>query len=314
MNELLKKFRKCFGIVLVCCAVLLCGCDGEESLPSDILVSDGESEAAFPLFPIEVCGVTLEKAAERAVSLSPAVTEIICELGFRDRLVGIGSYCDYPEDLNIKRVGSTENPDIDGIVTLKPDVVFTLTPLSERETYILGQSGIAVLTAGVPSDIEGYSAMYADIAAAFYGKELAEDGETRRSAEIGAGAAKALEKAAENAAVGSFVYVTGKRTVAGYDTFESAALGLAGENVCKRMGYVTLEDYYLELRELSPAVMIADSSLTEEDIRESATLSKLLDGGTELRFVNSQYFERPTARTANVFLQLTAGGSGAAPR
>ena len=48
---------------------------------------------------------------------------------------------------------------------------------------------------------------------------------------------------------------------------ERAVLGLSGENVCTRNGYTPLEDYWEELRERSPAYMIADDTLTEEDIR-----------------------------------------------
>lgn len=302
----MKKTLLKLGAVLLGLAVLFtAGCDGDESTPSDIFVSNGgESQTEKAVFPIEVCGVTLEKAVERSVSLSPAVTEIICELGFRNTLVGISSYCDYPGDLAVKRVGSTENPDLEAIIALEPDAVFTLTPLSERETYILGQSGIAVLNAKMPSRLAEYKDMYTDIAAAFYGKELLDDGVTKRSDKIGTDAAEALDGAASAFMFGSFVYVTGKRTIAGNGTFESAVLGLAGENVCTRSGYVTLDEYYEELRELSPEYMVAEDSLTEEVLRESATFSKLLDNGTKLCFVNSQYFERPTARTAEVFEQL----------
>lgn len=303
---MIKKFLLKFKALLLTIVLLLTGCDSGESMPSDIFVSGTVSQTEKAAFPIEIQNITLEKAVERSVSLSPAVTEIICELGFRSTLVGISSYCDYPGDLAIKRVGSPENPDLDAIIALEPDVVFTLTPLSERETYILGQSGIAVLNAKMPSRLAEFKDMYADIAAAFYGKELTEDGVTRRCDRIGAGASEALNSAASAAMLGSFVYVTGKRTIAGNGTFESAVLGLAGDNVCTRTGYVTLDDYYEELRDLSPELMIADNSLTEESIRESATFSKLLNEGTKLIFVNSRFFERPTARTAEVFKELAA--------
>ncbi len=300
----MKKFQKKLQAVLLCWVILLCGCDLDESLPSEIVVSDGESEQTA-VFPVEVCGVVLDKAVEKAVSLSPAVTEIICELGFRNGIVGISSYCDYPEGLSAVRVGSTENPDINSIIALKPDAVFTLTPLSEREAYALGQEGIAVLTAEAPSNMDGYSDIYSQIAAAFFGKELDGDGE-RKSVKAGSDAQAALEKAAAGTEIGSFVYITEKLTVAGADTFESSVLGLSGENVCTRSGYVTLQDYWEELTELSPEYMIVDNALTEEELRDSATLTKLLETGTKLRFVSSRCFERPTARTAEVFAEIGA--------
>lgn len=301
---MIKKILLKYKALLLTFALLLTGCNSEEPAPSDIFVSETVSQTGKTVFPIEIQNITLQKAVERSVSLSPAVTEIICELGFRGTLVGISSYCDYPEDLSVKRVGSPENPDLDAIIALEPDVVFTLTPLSERETYILGQSGIAVLNAKTPSRLAEFKDMYTDIAAAFYGKELTGDGITRRCEQIGTDAAEALNSAASAAVLGSFVYVTEKSTIAGNGTFENTVLGLAGDNVCTWNGYVTLDDYYGELRNLSPEFMIADDSLTEEKIRESATFSKLLNEGTKLIFVNSRFFERPTARTAEVFDRL----------
>ncbi len=302
----MKKFSLKIFAAALCGVVLLTGCDSMNPEPSEIVVSDGLSEPGPALFPCDSCGVTLESAVQKAVSLSPAATEIICELGFKGSLVGISSYCDYPGGLSAKVVGSTENPDINAIIELEPDAVFTLSPLSEREIYTLGQAGINVLTAPVPADTEGYSALYREISAAFYGKENVSDG-VRRSEKTGADALAVLEKAASEAEGGSFVYITGKLTFAGNDTFEGSVLGLMGENICTRDGYVTLEDYWEELTELSPDYMIVDDTLSEDDLRESATLTKLLETGTKLRFVSSRCFERPSARTAEVFAQIKGG-------
>lgn len=294
--------NNCTKILLsavMCGVILLSGCD-KASEPTEIVVSDGVSEFAPPVFPCESCGVNLKSAVQKAVSLSPAATEIICELGFKDRLVGISGYCDFPGGLSAKKVGSTENPDISAIIELRPDAVFTLSPLSEREVYILGQEGISVLTAPMPSDLDGYSAIYKEFSAAFYGKENTDDG-VRRCEKIGAEMRAAIENAAEGIEKGTFVYITGKQTFAGTDTFEGSVLGLIGENLCTRVGYVTLEDYWEELTEQSPGYIIADDTLTEEELRESATLTKLLETGTKLCFVSSRCFERPSARTAQVF-------------
>ncbi len=302
----MNKFSLKIFAAALCGVVLLTGCDSMNPEPSEIVVPDGLSEPGPALFPCDSCGVTLESAVQKAVSLSPAATEIICELGFKGSLVGISSYCDYPEGLSAQVVGSTENPDINAIIGLDPDAVFTLSPLSEREIYTLGQAGINVLTAPVPADTEGYSALYREISAAFYGKENVSDG-VRRSEKTGADALSALEKAASGTDGGSFVYITGKLTFAGNDTFEGSVLGLMGDNICTRDGYVTLEDYWEELTELSPDYMIVDDTLSEDDLRESATLTKLLETGAKLRFVSSRCFERPSARTAEVFAQIKGG-------
>lgn len=301
----MNKFPKTFLLTVICGAVLLTGCDREEqesSTPSEIVISGGDiSTPERTPFPITCCGVRLEKAVERAVSLSPAATEIIFELGFGDTLVGVSSYCDYPAGLSLEKVGSTENPDLDKILALNPDAVFTLSALSEREAYTLSQAGIAVLTATVPSNMEGYSTLYTDISAAFYGREYTESQKDITMAmQIGRNARSALEKAAKTVEPYTFLYVTEKLTVAGTDCFESAVLSLGGGNMCTQSGYVSPE----ELECAAPAFIIADNSLSEYDIFDNQYLNGYLSDGAELRFVDSRCFERPTARTAEVFASL----------
>jgi len=61
---------------------------------------------------------------QRIVSLAPAITEIIFALGAQDRLVGVSSYCDFPpEARQIESVGGFINPNLEKIISLKPDLV-----------------------------------------------------------------------------------------------------------------------------------------------------------------------------------------------
>lgn len=290
---------------ILCLAVsgvfLLSGCGKkEESVPSEITVSGTsfEDEKQQP-FPAVSCGVKLEKAVEKAVSLSPAVTEIICEAGFRDKLVGVSDYCDFPEKLDLPKLGSTENPDLDAIIKLKPDAVFTLSLLSEREIYKLNQAGIKVLTADAPKNLEEYSAMYKEISSAFLGNALANEqkGETMALA-VGKRARSALENAAAAVELGTFVYVTEKLTVAGADTFESAVLSLSGENLCKSEGYVAPEN-------VQPDYIIASDKLNYETLANDAVFSAMIYNGAKIVYVDATKFERPSSRTAEIFSKLS---------
>lgn len=296
MLKKIKPLKAVFAAFL--CAAVLSGCENTEYYPSEIVVSDtdniGEEEKSFPA---ESCGQRLEKAVERAVSLSPAMTEIICELGFQNTLVAVSSYCDYPEDLSLKTVGSTENPDIEAIIELAPDAVFTLSLLSERDIYTLNRAGIAVLTPKTPESLEEYYAMYRETAAAFYGRE-ADDSGKLKAVETANDARNRLESAAVE--LGSFVYVTEKLTIAGNETFAGAVLELCGENLCKESGYVLSK----ECEGVVPEYIIASDKLTEPKIRSDNTLAAMISGGAKIIYVNSGYFERPTARTAEVFSQL----------
>lgn len=285
----------------LCGILLLTGCTKDEkpSVPDELIVNNSSAETEESFFPVTVGGIELESAAERVVSLSPAVTEIIAELGFSDRLCGISIYCDYPE-ITTETVGSSENPDIDKIISLEPNAVFTLTGLSERDIYTLNAAGIAVPKLSAPRSLEDYSGLYRDIAAAFYGRELTgSEKETEKAALAGNSARSALEAAAD-VSLDSFVYVTGKLTLAGGNTFESAVLSLAGENLCGGEGYCEP----LAAGEISPKYIVADSSLSETELRASEELAAMLDGGAVPLFVTARCFERPTARTAEVFAEI----------
>ncbi len=58
----------------------------------------------------------------RVLSLQPAVTETLCQLGREDYLVGISDYCQ--TTASIPRVGGLYNPNLERIIRCKPDVVF----------------------------------------------------------------------------------------------------------------------------------------------------------------------------------------------
>lgn len=295
------NYKKCLCAALAC-AFLLSGCEEERPVPSEITVSgnDNSSEERQP-FPVECCGVKLDEAVKKAVSLSPAATEIICEEGFESRLVGVSDYCDYPENLSLPKFGSTENPDIDGIIKLKPDAVFTLSMLSEREIYKLNQAGIKVLTANAPANIEEYYSLYKEIASAFYGNEAEnEQKDETKSERIGKNARSALENASKAVNIGTFIYVTEKLTTAGTDTFESAVLSLSGENLCKSDGYSPAES----CSGLYPDYIVVSDELSYDTLANNEIFSVMIYNGAKVRFVNSARFERPSARTAEIFEKI----------
>src|SRR5690349_7699264 len=90
--------------------------------------------------------VKLPADVTRVVSLAPSLTESIYAVGAGDKLVGVTSYCNYPEAAkSVEKVGDTQTPNIERIVALKPDVVLVSTA-SQLEAFMrtLDQQGIAV--------------------------------------------------------------------------------------------------------------------------------------------------------------------------
>lgn len=70
----------------------------------------------------------------RIISLSPATTEILFSLGLDDRIVGVTSFCDYPEEAKRKpKVGGMSNPSLEAVVRQKPDIVVMTTDGNPQE-------------------------------------------------------------------------------------------------------------------------------------------------------------------------------------
>ncbi len=62
--------------------------------------------------------------ALRIVSLAPNLTEVVYYLGAGDSLVGVTNQCDFPiQARNIKKIGDYNNPNLEIIMSLRPDIV-----------------------------------------------------------------------------------------------------------------------------------------------------------------------------------------------
>lgn len=62
------------------------------------------------------------RGPSRIVSLVPSITELVCDLGLSDELVGRTGFCIHPRDVvrNIPKVGGTKTVDIEKIRSLRP--------------------------------------------------------------------------------------------------------------------------------------------------------------------------------------------------
>ncbi len=68
--------------------------------------------------------VSLAQPAERIVGLAPHIVENLYSAGAGDKLVGVVSYSDYPEEANtIEQVGSAYAWSMETVVSLAPDLV-----------------------------------------------------------------------------------------------------------------------------------------------------------------------------------------------
>jgi iron complex transport system substrate-binding protein len=79
----------------------------------------------------------------RIVSLIPATTEMLFEIGVSDRIAGVGTFDRFPPEVSrFPRVGGLLDPNVERILSLKPDLVIVY----ETQTDLISQ----LTRAGVP--------------------------------------------------------------------------------------------------------------------------------------------------------------------
>ena len=93
-------------------------------------------------------------ASARYISLAPATTEILFALGLDEEIISVSSYCNYPPKAQEKeKFGTFSDPNIEKILSLKPDIVFA-TGLEQAPAVMrLEKLGIKVCVSD-PKNIE----------------------------------------------------------------------------------------------------------------------------------------------------------------
>ncbi|MEE8328583.1 MAG: helical backbone metal receptor [Thermodesulfovibrionia bacterium] len=83
---------------------------------------------SFLPVPFSLFHASYAESFERIISLAPGMTEILFAAGMEDKIVGVTTFCDYPEEAKAKpRIGGMSNPSLEAVVSLKPDIVVMTT-------------------------------------------------------------------------------------------------------------------------------------------------------------------------------------------
>jgi iron complex transport system substrate-binding protein len=88
--------------------------------------------------------------AQRIISLSPSVTEILHGIGAFEHVIAVSSYCEYPPEVEgLPRVGGWTDTNLEQVVALRPDLVILTgvdaqAPLMEPSLTALGIDTLAV--------------------------------------------------------------------------------------------------------------------------------------------------------------------------
>ena len=160
---LMKKFSLALAaLTCLACFTFLTACRQEEAaLPQD------------ENYPYEVTRSTLyaliEKKPSRVVSLSPSLTEIICDLGYEDRLIAVGDRCEGIASSSLALCGTAQAPNMAVILAARPQVLFSSASLTETDLITLQQNDIQAVILPRAEDVEDLFALYDTIGQIFEG-------------------------------------------------------------------------------------------------------------------------------------------------
>ncbi|MCX7883595.1 MAG: ABC transporter substrate-binding protein [Caloramator sp.] len=147
------KFKNLLLSIFIMLAFLFASCSGANKAPEQ-----KKQAATYPLTITDSYNrqVTIDKRPERIVSVAPNITEIIAALNAKDRLVGRTDYCDYPQDISsVESIGSLMEPNIEKIVSLKPDIVIASSHFKKESLEKLEQLKVKVIVLNGAETFDG---------------------------------------------------------------------------------------------------------------------------------------------------------------
>lgn len=152
----MKNIRK-ISLVLVIMFMLvsLAACTKNDAVEDSNMEAEESSpgvEETVEGFPMEIEDdfgniTNIEKKPERIISLAPNNTEILFALGLGEEIVGVTSFCDYPEEaLGKEKIGDFNGTNLEKVIELEPDLVINYGPGIEEDNQRLEEAGITVLS------------------------------------------------------------------------------------------------------------------------------------------------------------------------
>jgi iron complex transport system substrate-binding protein len=166
-------------LALLLCAILIlagsaCGLlpGGEQASPPPAAPPEPEIPPPPPEFPVVVGSTTVLARPGRVVSLSPALTEKIYDLGLDGRLIGVSDFCDYPAAavMRNEHCGTALMPDIDAIGRLRAHLVVSHIPLPDDCMAELRRMDIDVVVIPPAQSLGGLWESYIALARMFEGE------------------------------------------------------------------------------------------------------------------------------------------------
>jgi iron complex transport system substrate-binding protein len=169
--------------------------------------------------------VAMGPAGLRVISLVPAATEMLYELGAGDLLVAVSSYDTWPPQVeSLPRVGALIDPDVERILTLQPDLV-VVDPAHAGLIAQLRSAGIDSYTYATGS-LDGILGHATDL-----GTAVGLEANGRRLSAMLAGQLRAVQAEVEGREQPTVLLVFGRRPGAFSELWVNGGVGFLAEIV-----------------------------------------------------------------------------------
>jgi iron complex transport system substrate-binding protein len=250
--------------------------------------------------------LSLSSMPQRIVSIAPSITELVFAIGAGEKLVGVDSESNFPEQArSIEKVGTYISPSLEMIIALKPDLLLVsdLTPQQVIDT--IENRGIKVF-AVAPKSIDGVAESMRKL-----GIVLGTDDEAERAAESFEQRVSAVERKTALAKEKPRVYLE----YFPYWTFGPGSFGndlitrAGGINIGKRLKspYAEVSDEFV-VSENPDVIIITEgkhSTTTISSVRERQGW-KDIDAvkSNRVYYIDDDLVSRPGPRTADALEEL----------
>jgi iron complex transport system substrate-binding protein len=110
----------------------------------------------------------------RIISLTPSITQELLDLGLKENIVGATSFCDITKDNKDLIVGSAVTVNVEKVLLLHPDIVFTSGLTKDKTISTLKNNGVKVIRFGKMKSFDDICDHFIKLAGYVHKKDIAE--------------------------------------------------------------------------------------------------------------------------------------------
>lgn len=210
-------------------------------------------------FPVNISEISIKSPPSSVVSLSLSLSNLLMDL---DKKTSIVATTDDIKLENIISVGNSIKPDLEKIISLKPDLVISNSNLSTKDNNILKSNNIDYIYIPIPNNLEELEEYYIKISTIFYGNiDGPNIGKEYYNKNIQL--LDNIKLKLTDTTLLPYVYIISDDFIVTGDTFQSQILSYLGENIAKDG-----TNYTFNIDSVSPSIIFVSSESDIDKIKK----------------------------------------------